>query len=148
MNKTSHVEIDQPKYGWSSIRIQDSTDGTSFTGSLSYIENILTMFLDAFITYLTTKTPVAIEFDEEGTNFTIIILPDSIRVISDREITKVDTFYICPTRFIEDVCEAFKQNLDDWIRFPYLDETDEEQFMQDKTVILNKLQTIKTHNKE
>ena len=141
MNNKYYIRITKPKHGWAYIYIQEDKK-IIFTGSLSYIDNVLNIFLDTFITYLTTKTPVALEFDEEGTSFTIILMHDSIRIVSDRQVSKVDTFYMDPIQFITEICKELNKNLDEWIRFNYFDTNNEKQFTHDKNIALNKLNCI------
>ena len=151
MSNIPHVIIEKPAHGWSSITIQEGDSvifSATFKGLLSYLDDILTMFLDTFITFLTTKTPVAIECEEEGSNFIIVILHDCIRVIVDRESTTVETFYIQAKDFIEETCEELNKNLDDWVRFTYLDESDEVNFARDKAFAMSKLETIKRKLKD
>ena len=112
------VTIEKPEHGWSSIKIEDSTQ--SFEGSLSYVDAVLDNFLDAFIVYLENRVPVAIECDEEGTEFTILIFHNCIRVMIDREETSVRTFLTPPNEFMSAVCFEFVRNLDDWIEFDFM----------------------------
>ena len=116
------VTIEKPEHGWSSIKIEDSTQ--SFEGSLSYVDAVLDNFLDAFIVYLENRVPVAIECDEEGTEFTILIFHNCIRVMIDREETSVRTFFFFFLEFIKGVCLEFIKNLDAWLEFDCITQDD------------------------
>ena len=121
------VKIAKPKHGWSDITITEDGEETkeSFTGIFSYIDDVLEMFLDAFKSYVDHWKGVAITFDEEGSEFTLVIEPFSIMVIADRG--KANSgfyshrFYINGEAFILNILSELEENLPEWIDFCYMD---------------------------
>lgn len=63
--------ISNPKHGWSNFDLK------AFHGTPSYLTDVPVDLLNAFIQYHTTGTGIA-WFDEEGTEFTLVITPYAI----------------------------------------------------------------------
>ena len=70
--------ISNPKNGWCDFQL-----GT-FEGSPSYLTDVPVDLLDAFIDYYTKGQGMA-WFDEEGTEFTLVITPYSLFIIEEKK---------------------------------------------------------------
>ena len=70
--------ISNPKHGWCDFQL-----GT-FEGSPSYLTDVPVDLLDAFIDYYTKGQGMA-WFDEEGTEFTLVITPYSLFIIEEKK---------------------------------------------------------------
>ena len=69
--------ISNPKYGWCNFDLK------VFHGTPSYLTDVPVDLLNAFIQYHTTGTGIA-WFDEEGTEFTLVITPYSLFIIEEK----------------------------------------------------------------
>ena len=112
------LEITEPRHGWAKLVIKGQEP---FDGQLSYIQNIPYDFLDIFKVYLEKNVPVALECDEEGTCFTIVLMLHEVRIIIDREESTVITPEISPVDFISDCCSEFEKYISGWASFTWLD---------------------------
>ena len=74
-----------------------------------------------FKVYLEKKVPVALECDEEGTCFTIVLMNYEVRIILDREESTVITPDISPIDFISACCSEFEKHISEWARFIYFE---------------------------
>ena len=108
------LEITAPKHGWSKLIIRGQEP---FEGQLSYIQDIPYVFLDIFKVYLEKKVPVALECDEEGSCFTIVLMRHEVRIIIDREESTVITPDISSFDFISACCSEFERHISEWARF-------------------------------
>lgn len=70
--------IKNPKHGWCEFELR------TFHGVPSYLTDVPVALLNAFIDYHTTGMGMA-WFDEEGTEFTLVITPYSLFIIEERE---------------------------------------------------------------
>ena len=70
--------ISNPKAGWCYFKLR------TFEGSPSYLTDIPVELLEAFIDYHTKGTGIA-WFDEEGTEFTLVLTPYSLFIIEERD---------------------------------------------------------------
>ena len=112
------LEITEPKHGWAKLIIKGEEP---FEGELSYIQNIPYDFFEIFKVYLEKKVPVAIECDEEGSCFTIVLMHHEARIILDREESTVITPDISPVDFISACCSEFEKHISEWARFIYFE---------------------------
>lgn len=69
--------ISNPKNGWCNFKLR------TFEGTPSYLTDVAVDLLDAFIDYNKSGHGIA-WFDEEGTEFTLVINPYSLFVIEER----------------------------------------------------------------
>ena len=69
--------ISNPKNGWCNFKLR------TFEGTPSYLTDVAIDLLDAFIDYNKSGRGIA-WFDEEGTEFTLVINPYSLFVIEER----------------------------------------------------------------
>ena len=103
--------LSNPEYGWC-----DFTLG-NFKGTPSYLTNVPLDTLNAFIDYYCKGEGMA-TYDEEGTEFILVISFFSIYIISIKE---TDELYSFPDVRINDlaaeVIADIENNLDDWESF-------------------------------
>ena len=108
------LEITEPKHGWSKLIIRGQEP---FEGQLSYIQNLPYDFLEIFKVYLEKNVSVALECDEEGSCFTIVLMNHEVRIIIDREEPTVITPDISPADFISVCCSEFENHILEWASF-------------------------------
>lgn len=108
------LEITEPKHGWSKLIIRGQEP---FEGQLSYIQNLPYDFLEIFKVYLEKNVSVALECDEEGSCFTIVLMHHEVRIIIDREESTVITPDISPADFIFVCCSEFEKHISEWASF-------------------------------
>ena len=77
--------ISNPEYGWCDFKL-----GT-FEGSPSYLTDVPVDLLDTFIGYYTEGQGMA-WFDEEGTEFTLVMTPYSLFIIEEKRETVLYDF--------------------------------------------------------
>lgn len=70
--------ISNPKHGWCNFELGD------FKGTPSYLTDVPVDLLNAFIDLHTKGSGVA-WFDEEGTEFTLVLTPYSMFIIEEKE---------------------------------------------------------------
>ena len=112
------LEITEPKHVWSKLIIRGQEP---FEGQLSYIQNLPYDFLEIFKVYLEKKVSVALECDEEGSCFTIVLMHHEVRIIIDREESTVITSDISPADFISVCCSEFEKYISEWASFTFPD---------------------------
>ena len=112
------LEITEPKHGWSKLIIRGQEP---FEGQLSYIQNLPYDFLEIFKVYLEKNVSVALECDEEGSCFTIVLIHHEARIIIDREESTVITSDISPADFISVCCSEFEKYISEWASFTFPD---------------------------
>ena len=75
--------ISNPKHGWCDFMLSDEKDNL-FVGTPSYVTNVPVDLLQAFLDYKTKGQGIA-WFNEEGTEFTLVLNPYSMFVIAENE---------------------------------------------------------------
>ena len=70
--------INNPKHGWCDFKLGD------FTGQPSYLTNVPKDLLRGFCELFSTGTS-SVFFDEEGTEFTLVMNPYSIFIIEEKD---------------------------------------------------------------
>lgn len=100
--------ISNPKNGWCNFKLGD------FEGTPSYITDAPIDLLDAFIDYYTRGYGLAY-FDEEGSEFTLLLTWYGVYIIEEKDDTKVHTFYnLNISDLAKDVITDILSNLDGW----------------------------------
>ena len=100
--------ISNPKHGWCSFKLGD------FTGTPSYLTDVPMDLLDAFIDYYTRGYGAAF-FDEEGSEFTLLLMRHSIYIIEEKDDAKVHVFYdLSISDLTKEVITDIVCNLDEW----------------------------------
>lgn len=109
------ITLEKPWAGWSSLEIDDGK--TNFIGALSYVDDVVGIFLSKFNEYINGED-VILTFDEEGTEFSIIMKHyDKLMIISQRKKYELHVFDIWSKDIIKPICEEILKNYEDWIKF-------------------------------
>ena len=126
------VELDKPWCGWSNLEIDDGK--TNFIGALSYIDDVVGIFLSKFNQFLNGEN-VILTFNEEGTEFSIIMKHyDKLMIISERDKDELHIFDIWSDDIIRPICEEILKNYEDWIKFNIYDNEDSAEFKEEYLV--------------
>jgi hypothetical protein len=127
--------ISNPKYGWCDFDLK------SFHGSPSYLTDVPVDLLNAFIQYHTTGTGMA-WFDEEGTEFTLVITPYSLFVIEEKDKPVLHDFSEIKISNLEkELIEDIEKDLIGWSEFITTDDREEVIMHRDK--IRNKIAMLR-----
>lgn len=117
--------ITNPEYGWCDFKLGD------FLGSPSYITDVAVDLLDAFIGYYTRGYGVT-EFDEEGSNFTLVLTSYNygVFVIEEKDNAILHDFSDMNVNDLaQELISDIKSNLDGWYKFLVLsDEAENERY--------------------
>ncbi len=131
--------ISNPKYGWCNFKLGD------FEGNPSYLTDVPVDLLNAFIDYHTKGCAVA-WFDEEGTEFSLVLTPYSLFIIEEKDKPILHDFSeIEMTNLEKDLIEDIESDLYGWQNF-YTDD-DPEELNQHRTEILQKIAILKKYMK-
>lgn len=127
--------ISNPKHGWSNFDLK------AFHGTPSYLTDVPVDLLNAFIQYHTTGTGIA-WFDEEGTEFTLVITPYSLFIIEEKDEPVLHDFSEINTNNLEkELIEDIEKDLIGWSEFITSDDREEVIVHGDK--IRNKIAMLK-----
>lgn len=127
--------ISNPKHGWSNFDLK------AFHGTPSYLTDVPVDLLNAFIQYHTTGTGIA-WFDEEGTEFTLVITPYSLFVIEEKDKPVLHDFSEMKINNLEkELIEDIEKDLIGWSEFITSD--DREEVIMHRDEIRNKIATLK-----
>lgn len=129
--------ISNPKYGWCDFKLR------TFEGTPSYLTDVPIDLLTAFIDYHTNGCGVA-WFDEEGTEFTLIITPYSLFIIEEKDKPILHDFSEMNIKNIEkELIEDIENDIYGWINF--MTDDDQEEVKQHETEIRQKLAILKEY---
>lgn len=127
--------ISSPNYGWCDFDLK------SFHGSPSYLTDVPVDLLNAFIQYHTTGTGIA-WFDEEGTEFTLVITPYSLFVIEEKDKPVLHDFSEIKINNLEKkLIEDIEKNLIGWSEF--ITSNGREEVIVHRDEIRNKIAMLK-----
>ena len=127
--------ISNPKHGWSNFDLK------AFHGTPSYLTDVPVDLLNAFIQYHTTGTGIA-WFDEEGTEFTLVITPYSLFVIEEKDEPILHDFSEIKINNLEkELIEDIEKDLIGWSEFITSD--DREEVIMHRDEIRNKIAMLK-----
>ena len=127
--------ISNPKHGWSNFDLK------TFHGTPSYLTDVPVDLLNAFIQYHTTGTGIA-WFDEEGTEFTLVITPYSLFVIEEKDKPVLHDFSEINIDNLEkELIEDIEKDLIGWSEFITSD--DREEVIMHRDEIRNKIAMLK-----
>lgn len=127
--------ISNPKHGWSNFDLK------VFHGTPSYLTDVPVDLLNAFIQYHTTGTGIA-WFDEEGTEFTLVINPYSLFVIEEKDEPVLHNFSEINIDNLEkELIENIEKDLIGWSEFITSDDREEVIIHRDE--IRNKIAMLK-----
>ena len=111
--------ISNPKHGWSNFDLK------AFHGTPSYLTDVPVDLLNAFIQYHTTGIGIA-WFDEEGTEFTLVITPYSLFVIEEKDKPVLHDFSEINIDNLEkELIEDIEKDLIGWSEFITSDDREE-----------------------
>lgn len=100
--------ISNPKNGWCNFKLGD------FEGTPSYITNAPIDLLDAFIDYYTRGYGLA-HFDEEGSEFTLLLTWYGVYIIEEKDSIKSHVFYdLNISDLAKEAIADIETNLDGW----------------------------------
>ena len=100
--------ISDPKNGWCNFKLGD------FEGTPSYITDVPIDLLDAFIDYYTRGYGLAY-FDEEGSEFTLLLTWYGVYIIEEKDNVKSHVFYdLNISDLAKEVIADIETNLDGW----------------------------------
>ena len=127
--------ISNPKYGWCNFDLK------VFHGTPSYLTDVPVDLLNAFIQYHTTGTGIA-WFDEEGTEFTLVITPYSLFIIEEKNEPVLHDFSEIKINNLEkELIEDIEKDLIGWSEFVTNDDREEVIIHRDE--IRNKIAILK-----
>lgn len=130
--------ISNPKYGWCNFDLEN------FHGTPSYLTDVPIDLLNCIIEYIETGCS-SCWFDEEGTNFTFVLTPYDVYIISESDSSKLYNFNnIEPNNLIKEIINDIESNMDEWSWFNSFDENEHK---SNKILIQSKLDYIKRNIK-
>lgn len=131
--------ISNPKHGWCSFDLND------FYGRPSYLTDVPCDLLTCFISYKIKGVGVA-WFDEEGTEFTLILNPSGVFIIEEKEIPVLHDYYeVEIDALIEEFISDLKSDIDGWAEFVPADEAAEFKVHRDE--IIRKINILEFYEK-
>ena len=135
--------ISNPKHGWCDFMLSDEKDNL-FVGTPSYVTNVPVDLLQAFLDYKTKGQGIA-WFDEEGTEFTLVLNPDSMFVIAENEHTElIDFNKVKIDNLIKELIQDIESDLIEWSMF-YCGCYDEEEIKVNRELIRNLICQLKEY---
>ena len=127
--------ISNPKHGWCDFDLR------SFHGSPSYLTDVPVDLLNFFIQYHATGTGIA-WFDEEGTEFTLVITPYSLFIIEEKDEPVLHDFSEINIGNLEkELIEDIEKDLTGWSEF--IIDDDREEVITHRDEIRNKIAMLK-----
>lgn len=129
--------LSNPKHGWCNFKL-----GT-FEGTPSYLTDVPIDILTAFIDYHNKGCGV-IWFDEEGTEFTLVITPYSLFIIEEKEKPILHDFSEMKIVDLEkELIKDIESDLCGWANFTT--DNDVEEIKQHETEIRQKIVILKKY---
>lgn len=128
--------ISNPKHGWCNFKLR------TFEGVPSYLTDVPVDLLNAFIDYHKKGVGVA-WFDEEGTEFTLVITPYSLFIIEEKEKPILHDFSeMRIEKLEEELIEDIAKDLDKWA-IEFVTSNNQERIIRHKDKIKEKLEELK-----
>lgn len=137
--------ISNPKHGWCDFKIEDNNNNIFF-GTPSYITNVPVDLLQAFLDYKTNGQGM-VWFDEEGTEFTLVLNPYSIYIIAENEDCEgrlYDFSELNIDNLIKELIQDIESNLFEWSMF-YCSCVEEEAIKANREHIKNLICQLKEY---
>lgn len=132
--------ISNPKHGWCNFKL-----GT-FEGTPSYLTDVPIDILTAFIDYHNKGCGV-IWFDEEGTEFTLVITPYSLFIIEEKEKPILHDFSEMKIADLEkELIKDIENDLYGWANF--ITDDDVEEIKQHETEIRQRIAILKKYMRQ
>ena len=139
------IELGRPDCGWSSLHLKDK-NGNEFCGHLSYIDNVPEMLLHTFELFLENRWQIAVSFDEEGTEWTLIIDEYLIKILCERDTVSTHVLFISARELIAKILEDIHRDIDAWSEWDAYGDTAEEykqEAQENKATLLSMLESVK-----
>lgn len=128
--------ISNPRYGWSEFKLG------SFEGTPSYLTDVPVDILTAFVSLHRYGSGAAF-FDEEGTEFTLVVNQDSVFIIEEKERPVLHDFSEIDIRDLEkELVEDIERDLDEWAAF--LTEHNKREIKAHRDEIIDLLNSLKS----
>ena len=105
----------KPKHGWTDVFIED------FEGAGSYIWGSLPEdCVHAFIQYLKNNESVELFFDEEGSDFTLFVENEKVRIVANNYegFTEEYNFDITGIELAKELAEDIEMYFEEWVTWP------------------------------
>ena len=135
--------ISNPKHGWCDFMLSDEKDNL-FVGTPSYVTNVPVDLLQAFLDYKIKGQGIA-WFDEEGTEFTLVLNPYSMFIITENEHTElIDFSEVNIDNLVKELIQDIESDLTGWSMF-YCDCDDEEEIKANRELIRNLICQLKEY---
>ena len=127
--------ITNPKAGWCDFKLR------TFKGSPSYLTDVPVDLLTAFIDYHAKGCGMC-WFDEEGTEFTLVITPYSLFIIEEKDNPVLHDFSEMKIENLEkELIEDIEKDLNGWSEF--ITDDDREKILQHRNEIRQKIVMLK-----
>ena len=137
--------ISNPKHGWCNFVLLND-EYVPFMGTPSYLTNVPVDLLQAFLDYKTTSQGM-VWFDEEGSEFTLVLNPYSMFIISEDEEGE-DRLYnfseLSIDNLIKELIQDIESDLAGWSIF-YCGCEDEEEIKVNREHIRNLICQLKEY---
>jgi len=131
--------ISNPKFGWCDFKLR------TFYGSPSYLTNVPVDLLDAFIDYFANGMGMA-WFDEEGTEFTLVINPYSLYIIEEKGKSVLHDFSEMKVeKLAKELINDIEKDLNAWSMFFIWD--DQEEIEMNRNDIRQRIAKLKEYIK-
>ncbi|WP_367568366.1 hypothetical protein [Lacrimispora sp.] len=112
--------IKNPEHGWCEFNLGE------FEGSPGYLTDVPVDLLKGFIEYFTTGVS-CVWFDEEGSEFTLILTPYNIYVVKDDEDAELYSYpEIKPKDLANELISDIESDLDGWVGWETWHDNDDE----------------------
>ena len=129
--------ISNPKHGWCNFKLR------TFEGTPSYLTDVPINLLEAFIDYHVKGSGI-VWFDEDGTEFSLVITPYSLFIIEEKSEPVLHDFSEMRIENIEkELISDIESDMYGWINFT-IDDNPEE-VKQHETEIRQKLAILKKY---
>lgn len=136
--------ISNPKYGWCDFMLSNKKDNL-FVGTPSYLTNVPVDLLQTFLDYKTKGKGMA-WFDEEGTEFTLVLNPSSMFIIAENEHTElIDFSKVKIDDLIKELIQDIESDLVGWSMFDCDCWHDEEEIKVNREHIRNLICQLKEY---
>ena len=131
--------IFNPSYGWCDFKLG------SFQGTPSYLTDVPFDLLNAFINRHYGKS-AAVFFDEEGTEFTLVINYHSMFIIEERKEKPIlhDFSFININELEKELINDIESNIDGWVSDFFFNDSEEEkkEYKEKLLELLKKLKKL------
>lgn len=135
--------ISNPVHGWCSFVLSNNKNKL-FIGTPSYLTNVPIDLLEAFLDYKQKGQGMA-WFDEEGSEFTLVLTPYSMFIITEDKEGRAKLYDFSEIEIdalIRELIDDVEANIDAWASFECSYECDDT-FQENKDKIVNLIEALK-----